>query len=198
MNKSRTILDISMSVDGFIAGPNRSLDRRLGEGELDRWTRQVESFRVAHAHTGAAVFGRRMFSGGEGAWQDDPNSDGWWGDDPPFRYPVFVVTHHVRVPVSRGATTFTFVTDGIESALEQAQAAAGERDVAVGGGASIARQFLNAGLVDELRLHVLPVLLGSGLRLFENHLAEAPRTLERIRTVSSPGGVIHVNYRVAG
>jgi dihydrofolate reductase len=133
-----------------------------------------------------------------GGWRQGAGPFDVEGDDPPFRYPVFVVTHHVRMPVSRGATTFTFVTDGIESALEQAHAAAGEGDVAVGGGASIARQFLDAGLVDELRLHILPVLLGNGLRLFENHLAEAPRTLERIRMVSSPGGVVHVNYRVAG
>ena len=112
--------------------------------------------------------GRRMFSGGAGPWEDDPNADGWWGDEPPFGVPVFVLTHHAREPVTKeGGTSFTFVTDGIEAALEQARAAAGERDVLIAGGASVAQQYLAAGLLDELQLHVVPLLLGGGVRLFD-------------------------------
>src|SRR5206468_8536257 len=121
------------------------------------------------ARTGATLMGRRMFSGGAGPWEDDPNADGWWGDDPPFRMPVFVLTHHARETVTKqGGTSFTFVTDGIESALDQARAAAGDRDVAVAGGASIAQQYLRAGLLDELQIHLVPLLLGEGgVRLFD-------------------------------
>ena len=130
-------------------------------------------------NTGATVMGRRMFSGGEGPWEDDPNADAWWGDDPPFHHPVFVLTHHAREPVAKqGGTTFTFVTDGIESALEQARAAAGDKDVAVAGGANVAQQYLKAGLLDELQIHVAPVLLGDGVRLFENHLGPERREVE--------------------
>jgi len=111
--------------------------------------------------------GRRMFSGGAGVWEDDPNADGWWGDEPPFRAPVFVLTHHEREPlVKQGGTTFTFVTDGIESALEQAKAAAGERDVQLSGGADVVQQYIRAGLVDTLQIHIAPVLLGGGTSLF--------------------------------
>ena len=113
--------------------------------------------------------GRRMFSGGEGPWEDDPNADGWWGDDPPFRVPVFVLTHHAREPVEKqGGTTFIFVTDGVEAAVERARAAAGERNVSVGGGAEVVQQCLRAGLLDELRIHLVPILLGGGTRLFES------------------------------
>jgi dihydrofolate reductase len=193
---AKLILDISMSLDGFITGPNRSLDRPLGEGGLERWARDVASYREQHGNTGATVVGRRMFSGADSPWEDDSNADGWWGDDPPFHHPVFILTHHAREPVTKvGGTTFTFVTGGIESALEQARAAAGEKDVAVGGGANVAQQYLRAGLVDELQLHVLPVLLGHGLRLFENHVAQAV-VLKPIRMVESPTGVVHVRYRV--
>jgi dihydrofolate reductase len=186
---AKLILDISMSLDGFIAGPNRSLDRPLGEGGLERWAGEVASYREQHGNTGATVVGRRMFSGADGAWEKDPNADGWWGDDPPFHHPVFILSHHAREPVIKGGgTTFTFVTDGIESALEQARAAAGDQDVAVGGGANVARQYLRAGLVDELQLHVLPVLLGQGLRLFENHIAQAVVVLKPIRMVEAPTG----------
>ena len=142
----KVVLDISMSLDGFVAGPNPSLEHPLGEGgeRLHEWALGLASWRERHglsggdsspssevveeglASTGAFVMGRRMFSGGAGPWEDDPNADGWWGDDPPFRAPVFVLTHHAREPVSKqGGTTFTFVTDGVESAVEQAQAAAG-------------------------------------------------------------------------
>jgi len=119
------------------------------------------------------------------------------GDDPPFHHPVFVVTHHAREPVTKqGGTTFTFVTDGIEAALEQAREAAGSKDVAVGGGANVAQQYLKAGLLDELQFHVVPVLLGGGVRLLEGDLAEPPGELERTRVIESPTGVTHLKYRV--
>ena len=140
--------------------------------------------------------GRRMFSGGEGPWEDDPNADAWWGDNPPFHHQVFILTHHEREPVTKdGGTTFTFVTDGIEAALEQAKAAAGDKDVVVGGGADVAQQYLKAGLVDEFQVHVVPVFLGDGVRLFEG-LADVPGGLECTRVVESPTGVTHLRYRV--
>jgi len=215
---SKVFLDISMSLDGFVAGPNQTLEEPLGEnGErLHEWAFAAASWREAHGlsggesnvddeviqeslpNTGATIMGRRMFSGGEGPWEDDPNADAWWGDDPPFHHPVFVLTHHAREPVTKeGGTTFTFVTDGIESALEQARAAAGDRDVAIAGGADAVQQYLKAGLLDELQLHMAPVLLGDGVRLFEGHLASAPGDLERVRVVESPTGVIHLRYRPA-
>jgi dihydrofolate reductase len=139
--------------------------------------------------------GRRMFSGGEGPWHDDPNADGWWGDTPPFHVPVFVVTHHARQPVAKqGGTTFTFVTDGVEAAVAQARAAAGEKDIAVAGGASVAQQALGAGLLDELQIHVVPVLLGDGTRLLER-LQDADVQLEGMRVIDSPG-VTHLRFRV--
>jgi dihydrofolate reductase len=214
---ARLILDISMSLDGFVAGPNQTLEEPLGEsGErLHEWAFAAASWREAHGlaggetnvdsevieeavrNTGATVMGRRMFSGGEGSWDDDPNADAWWGDDPPFHHPVFILTHHAREPVTKqGGTTFTFVTNGIEAALEQAGAAAADKDVAVGGGAAVAQQYLKAGLLDELQLHVVPVLLGDGVRLFENHVAEAPGELECTRVIESPTGVSHLRYRV--
>jgi dihydrofolate reductase len=212
-------LDISASLDGFVAGPNQTLEQPLGEGGegLHEWVVAVASWREAHALTGgetnvddevvhetlgrvgATVMGRRMFSGGEGPWENDPNADAWWGDDPPFHHPVFILTHHAREPVTKGGgTTFTFVTDGIEAALEQARAAAGDKDVAVGGGANVAQQYLKAGLLDELQLHVVPVLLGDGVRLFENHLGDPPGELECTRVIESPTGVTHLRYRVVG
>ena len=141
---------------------------------------------------GAVIMGRRMFSGGVGPWEDDPNADAWWGDDPPFHHPVFVLTHHERelLPL-KGGTTFTFVTDGIESALEQAQAAAGDGDIRLAGGADVVRQYLRAGLVDRLQLHVAPVLFGQGTRLFEGNEG----TLELAGVGESPSGVVHLDYR---
>jgi dihydrofolate reductase len=139
--------------------------------------------------------GRKMFNGGAGPWEDDPNADGWWGDDPPFRVPVFVLTHHPREPVTKaGGTSFTFVTDGVESALEQARAAAGEKDVYLAGGASIVQQYLRAGLLDELQIHVAPVLLGGGTRLLDDLGADPPK-LETTRVIESPN-VTHLRYRV--
>jgi dihydrofolate reductase len=207
--------DISMSLDGFIAGLNPTLEEPLGEGGngLHEWVLGLQAWREPHGlsggettpdsevveetlrNVGATVMGRRMFSGGAGVWEDDPNADGWWGDDPPFHHPVFVVTHHAREPLAKqGGTTFTFVTDGIESALEQARAAAEDTNVAIGGGASIVQQYFRAGLIDEFQVHVVPVLLGGGVRLFDELGPERPR-LELTRAIGSPA-VTHLRYRV--
>jgi dihydrofolate reductase len=209
-------VDISVSLDGFVAGPNQTLDEPLGRGGelLHEWAFGAHAWREAHgkeggernvdsevveegiAAVGATVMGRRMFSGGEGPWEDDPNADAWWGDDPPFHHPVVVLTHHEREPVTKeGGTTFTFVTGGIESALEQARAAAREGDVALAGGADAIQQYLSAGLVDEIQLHVAPLLLGGGVRLFDGPVPDPPHALERIRVIESPTGVTHVTYR---
>jgi dihydrofolate reductase len=211
----RLICDISMSLDGFAAGPNPSLEHPLGEGgeRLHEWAFRLASFREAHGlggggetgpdddvakewlgATGAVVMGRRMFSGGEGPWEDDPNADGWWGDDPPFHVPVFVLTHHARETVTKqGGTSFIFVTEGIEAALEQARAAAEEKDVSLGGGASVIQQYLKAGLLDELQVHVAPVLLGDGTLLFDR-LETGPVELEATRVIASPS-VTHLRYQ---
>jgi dihydrofolate reductase len=207
--------DISMSLDGFVAGPAPSLEDPLGKGgeQLHEWIFSLKSWREPHgmeggednadselvartvARSGATIMGRRMFSGGEGPWEDDPNADAWWGDDPPFHHPVFVLTHHARDPVEKeGGTTFTFVTDGIESALSQARAAAGDLDVAVAGGAEAIQQYIRAGLLDELQIHIAPVLLGGGRRLLEGL---DPLQLEAAQVAGSPSGVAHVSYRFA-
>jgi dihydrofolate reductase len=208
-------LDISMSLDGFIAGPNQTLEQPLGEGgdRLHEWAYAAASWRERHGasggetdgdsevideslrNTGATVMGRRMYSGGHGEWEEDPNADGWWGENPPFRHPVFVLTRHAREPVTKeGGTTFTFVTDGIEPALEQARAAAGDKNVAIGGGANVVQQYLNSGLLDELQIHLSPVLLADGVRLFDN-LASGQLGLECTRVIESPT-VTHLKYRV--
>jgi len=213
---ARLTLDISMSLDGFIAGPNQTLEQPLGEGGegLHEWAFRLASWREPHGlsggetnvaddevvaetlqATGAVVMGRRMFSGGKGPWADDPNTDAWWGDNPPFHVPVFVLTHHPRETVIKeGGTSFTFVTDGIEAALEQARAAAGDQDVSLAGGADVAQQYLNAGLLDELQIHVAPVFLGGGVRLFDR-LGPDPIELEATRVIESPT-VTHLRYRV--
>jgi dihydrofolate reductase len=208
-----TIAEISMSLDGFVAGPNPSLEHPLGEGgeRLHEWVVGLEAFKERHGQEGgeasadseriratfdsigAFVMGRRMYSGGEGPWDADPNADGWWGDDPPFRAPVFVLTHHARERAAKqGGTSFTFVTDGVESAIRQAREAAGDRNVGVAGGADAVQQALRARLVDELRLHLAPVLLGSGTRLFEG-LGDLQ--LERTEVVAAPA-VTHLTFRV--
>lgn len=205
---------ISISLDGFVAGPNQSVEHPLGEGgmQLHEWAFELAAWRGPHgreggevnastpvvedvlANVGATIMGRRMFGGGPGPWGAEP-WDGWWGEDPPFHTPVFVLTHHAREPLQKqGGTTFTFVTDGIESALEQAFAAAGGKDVSLGGGAEVAQQYLAAGLLDELQLNVVPVLLGSGTRLFDRLAGVAPQ-LEPLQVVDAPG-VTHLRYRV--
>jgi dihydrofolate reductase len=210
---ARTTLDISMSLDGFIAGPNQTVEEPLGRGglQLHEWIFGLASWRERHGQVGGAentdsevvqesidaagavVMGRRMFSGGEGPWESDPVAGGWWGDEPPFGVPVFVLTHHAREPLQlQGETAFTFVTEGVEAAREQARAAAGDRNVAVAGGANVVQQFLAAGLLDELQIHLVPVLLGEGVRLFGG--AEQPG-LELIRVIDSPT-VTHLKYRV--
>jgi dihydrofolate reductase len=212
---TKLTLDISMSLDGYVAGPNATVEQPLGEGGegLHEWAIRLASWREAHgrsggetdvddevmkesiAATGAVLMGRRMFSGGEGPWEDDPVADGWWGDEPPFGVPVFVLTHHARETVTKkGGTSYTFVTDGIEAALERARAAAGDRNVAIGGGADVVQQYLRAGLLDELQIHVAPVLLGGGVRLFSD-LDTAPVGLEITRVIESPA-VTHLRYRV--
>jgi dihydrofolate reductase len=209
-------LDISMSLDGFVAGPNQTLEQPLGEGgeRLHEWAIRLASWREPHGlsggdaeavdnevvaeglrATGAVIMGRRMFSGGEGPWEDDAKPDGWWGDDPPFHVPVFVLTHHAReTVVKEGGTSFTFVTDGVESALEQARAAAGEKDVLLAGGANVAQEYLRAGLLDELQLHLVPLFLGGGVRLFDG-LGPEPVELETMRVIESDA-VTHLMYRV--
>ncbi len=196
---------VAVSLDGFMAGPDQSVEDPLGKGgmQLHQWAfaarRGEEPISAAildetTANVGAYILGRNMFGGGRGDWGDG-SWTGWWGDDPPYHAPVFVVTHHAREPLPmEGGTTFHFVTDGIESALAQARAAAGDQDIVLGGGASLVQQFLRAGLVDELQLNVAPVLLGSGERPLDN-LDGAGLVLERLRVVEAPG-VTHLKYRV--
>jgi len=209
---TRVRSQISISLDGHVAGPNQSHANPLGEGgmRLHEWLVATASWREQHGETGgertadaevverdldnvgAYIMGRNMFSAGRGGW--DESWKGWWGDDPPFHAPVHVLTHHPREPLEmQGGTTFHFVTDGIEAALEQARAAAGDRDVVIAGGASAVRQYLAAGLLDELHLHIVPVVLGAGERLLEN--VGDPR-LEPVEVVASPA-VTHVRYLVA-
>jgi dihydrofolate reductase len=211
---SQLTFDISMSLDGFVAGPNPRTEAPLGDGgeRLHEWAYDLESFHERHNMPGgtrnqdadvlaeamdtigAEIMGRGMFGGGPGPW--DESWTGWWGDDPPFRMPVFVLTHHPHEPLQmQGGTTFTFVTDGIESALEQARAAAEGKDVGIGGGADVIQQYLRAGLVDKFQVHIAPILLGSGTRLFDAVGSDQP-SLEITRVVNSPA-VTHVRYRVA-
>jgi dihydrofolate reductase len=205
---------IAMSLDGFVAGPNPNVENPLGEGgmQLHEWAFELEAWRKPHGreggavnastpvveasleNVGATIMGRNMFGGGTGPWGAEP-WDGWWGDEPPFHTPVFVLTHHAREPLEKqGGTTFHFVTDGIESALKQAKDAAGGKDVSLGGGANVAQQYLAAGLIDEMLLSVVPVLLGGGTRLFENVPAGALK-LDPIQVVDAPG-VTHLRYRL--
>jgi dihydrofolate reductase len=210
---TKVYAEISTSLDGFVAGPNQTLEEPLGEGgeKLHEWAFRLKIFQEMHggeggetgpdddmyretvAASGAYVMGRRMFSGGEGRWKDDPNANGWWGEEPPFHKPVFVLTHHEREPLVLGETTFTFVTDGVGSAVEQARVAAVGKDVGVVGGANAIDQAVDAGLVDELLLHVAPVFLGGGARLFDN---VEPRDFEQIEAIASPAGVTHLRYRL--
>lgn len=209
-------LTMTMSLDGYVAGPDQSLEHPLGKGgeALHEWAFATRDFRATHGmeggetglddeqaaawneNVGAHVMGRNMFGPVRGPWGDE-EWKGWWGDDPPYHAPVFVLTHHPREPLEmQGGTTFHFVTDGIEAALERAFAAADGRDVAIGGGASVAQQYLRARLVDELRIHVVPALLGSGARLFEN-LDGGTAGYECVELVSSPA-VAHFTYARRG
>jgi len=210
---SRFRFQISISLDGFVAGPSPSEENPPGEGgeQLHEWVIKLEAWRRSHGReggetnassavleeaidsVGATVMGRNMFGGGPGPWGEDP-WNGWWGDDPPFHTPVFVLTHHAREPLElEGGTTFHFVTDGIESALEQAREAAGGKDVALGGGADVAQQYLTAGLLDEVQLNLVPMLLGGGRRLFENVDGV---DFEQAEVIEAPG-VTHLKYRVS-
>ncbi|OGA29406.1 MAG: deaminase [Betaproteobacteria bacterium RIFCSPLOWO2_02_FULL_68_150] len=204
---------MSMSLDGFVAGPSQSVDNPLGIGgmRLHQWAFPLTVWRAMHglqggevnestpvveeslANIGATVMGRNMFGGHPGPWNPGKPWNGWWGSNPPFHHPVFVLTHHPREPLElAGGTTFTFVTDGIEAAIEQARRAAGETDVSLAGGANAARQYLAAGLVDEMELNLVPTLVGSGERLFEG-IGDDLRGLELVRTVAAPK-VTHLKF----
>jgi dihydrofolate reductase len=207
-------VDITVSLDGYVAGPNQSEENPLGEGgeDLHEWKVKTKGFEETHGregnegetgvnndvgleifeNVGACIMGRKMFGPigggdwGEGSWK------GWWGDDPPYHCPVYVLTHHEREPVDmQGGTTYHFVTDGIESALEQAKAAAGGADVLLLGGAECINQYLAAGLVDEIELHVAPIVLGDGERLLEG-IGTGVR-FEHLRTIGTPEAT-HLRY----
>jgi dihydrofolate reductase len=212
---SKLKITISMSLDGFVAGPDQSEQDPLGIGgeQLHQWLVPLKAFRESHGETGgevnastpiaeeilgnvgATIMGRNMFGGGPGPWGDDPWK-GYWGDNPPYHHPVFVLTRFPREPLEmQGGTTFHFVTDGIESALEKARAAAGDKTVSLGGGANAAQQYLAAGLLDEIVVSIVPVLLGSGARLFDNQAGAWPR-LEQVESIDAPG-VTHIRYVTA-
>ena len=206
---------ISISADGFVAGPKQSEENPLGEGgeRLHDWAVSLAAWRESHdkaggevnassrimqetlANVGAGVMGRNMFGPVTGGDWGDGQWKGWWGDDPPYHNDVFILTHHPREPVEmQGGTTYHFVTDGVQRALERAKASAGGQDVRLWGGAEVIQQYLAAGLLDELELHIAPVLLGGGARLFDN-LGGADFRLEQVRAVEAPG-VTHVKYRI--
>jgi dihydrofolate reductase len=195
---SNVVCDISISVDGYAAGPNQSREKPFGDGAVDRltsWMFETRDENTAEldgiVSAGAFVMGRNMFGPIRGNW--DLDWTGWWGDEPPYHAAVFVLTHHPREPLTmQGGTTFTFVTDGIESALEQARAAAGGRNVAIAGGAATVNQYLRAGLMDEIRTHIAPVTLGVGERLFD----QVPSLNMRILSARSASLVTHVTYRI--
>jgi dihydrofolate reductase len=195
---TKVTCDMAMSVDGFVAGPNQRLDVPLGDGaeeRLHRWMFERAEANAAEIEAivgaGAYIMGRNMFASGRGAW--DLEWKGWWGDDPPYHAPVFVLTHHPREPVPmQGGTTFHFVTDGIESALERAREAAGDARVAIAGGAATVNQYLVLGAIDELRLHVAPAVLSEGERLFEG---VGNIDLECV-SVRGSDLVTHLTYRV--
>jgi dihydrofolate reductase len=212
MSKLRCFM--SMSLDGFVAGPRQSAEDPLGVGglQLHEWTFPLAAWREGHGdeggevnastpvverrreNIGAVVMGRNMFGGGPGPWGDE-QWNGFWGDEPPYHAPVYVLTHHAREPQEMtGGTTFHFVTDGIESALEQAKEASGGKDVSLGGGANVIQQYLEARLLDEIDITVVPILLGNGERLFDN-LGDDPPELEQVDVVEAPG-VAHLRYRL--
>jgi dihydrofolate reductase len=206
-------LNMMMSLDGFVAGPEQSEENPFGIGgmRLNEWLFPLKAFREMQGeqggevnastpivegwmdNIGATVMGRNMFGGGPGPWAENP-WNGFWGEDPPYHHTVFVITHYARKPLEmQGGTTFHFVTDGIESALEQAKQAAQGKDVSLGGGAATVQQYLAADLLDELLITIVPVLLGRGARLFQD-LGPDPPQLEQTRAVEAPG-VTHIRYR---
>jgi dihydrofolate reductase len=212
---SKVRYGVSVSLDGFAAGAEQSVEQPLGVrgGLLHEWMRELAAWRKQAGleggienentervesdgqKTGALIMGRNMFGGGPGPWAEEQPWNGWWGDDPPFHLPVFVLTHHPRPPLHMdGGTSFTFVQDGIEAALELAREAAGERDVTISGGATTARQYLAAGLIDELEISLVPVLLGEGVRLFDDPTLAGTR-FEQARVTEGPG-VTHLEYRM--
>ena len=203
---------IAMSLDGYAAGPRQSVEDPLGIGgeKLHEWVFPLAAWRAPHgleggevnqstpvveellANLGATIMGRNMFGGHPGPWDPNHPWNGWWGDNPPFHHPVFVLTHHPRPPLAlEGGTTFTFVTDGIEAALEQARRAARGRDVALAGGANVGQQYLKAGLVDEMEIHLVPILLGDGEQLFRGITDLGG--LRPVRTVAAPD-VTHLKF----
>jgi dihydrofolate reductase len=212
---SRLRLSITMSLDGYVAGPDQSEENPLGVGgmELHQWLFPLKEFREMHGehggevnassgvveerqtNIGATIMGRNMFGPVRGPWPDE-SWRGWWGEDPPYHHPVFVLTHHPREPLEmEGGTTFYFVDDGIESALAQAKDAAGGHDVWLAGGASVVNQYLAAGSVDEVGISIAPVILGAGERLFDG-VGQGVVELEQIRAVDAPG-VTHIKYEVS-
>jgi dihydrofolate reductase len=215
---SRLRLKIAMSLDGYVAGPNQSVENPIGVGgmRLHEWVFPLAVWRAMHgmeggetnessavieesmAGLGATIMGRNMFGGHPGPWRADAPWDGWWGNNPPFHHPVFVLTHHARPPLAlEGGTTFSFVTDGFEAALAAARRAASGQDVSLAGGAQAAQQYLKAGLVDEMWIHLVPVLLGAGERLFDSVGSEL-HGLELVRTAVAPK-VTHLRFaRTAG
>lgn len=210
---SRLRLKLTISLDGYVAGPNQSVDNPQGEGGMrsHQWVLKLAAFRrmlgmeggevdastqlveEMWVNVGATVMGRNMFGGHPGPWKADAPWNGWWGANPPFHHPVFVLTHHARPPLAmEGGTTFTFVTDGIASALEQARRAAGGKDVSLAGGAHAARQYLTAGLVDQMDLSIAPTLMGSGERLFDG-TGDDLHGLALVRTIAAPD-VTHLRF----
>ena len=210
---ARLRFTISMSFDGYVAGPDQRPDQALGRGgeSLHDWVVRLRSWREMHgmeggaegvddevvrestANVGATIMGRNMFGGHPGPWDAEKPWRGWWGDRPPFKHQVFVITHHPREPLRfDNGTTFNFVTDGIDWALEQAKRAAGGGDVALGGGADVANQYLAAGLVDEMELHVVPILLGGGARLLDD-VGTDMHGLRLLRAVQGED-VVHLRF----
>lgn len=210
---ARLRMKISMSLDGFVAGPNQSVENPLGAGgmRLHEWAFALEAWRAEHgleggevnestsvidesvANMGATIMGRNMFGGHPGPWDPEKPWNGWWGDEPPYHHPVFVLTHHARKPlVLEGGNSFTFVTNGIEAALEQARRAAGGKDVSLAGGASACQQYLAANLVDEMEINLVPILLGRGERLFDG-VGDDLHGLELVRTIPAPR-VTHLKF----
>jgi dihydrofolate reductase len=206
---------VSMSLDGFVAGPDQSEANPLGVGGLllHEWMRALAAWRKeagleggevnastavierADQNVGALIMGRNMFGGGPGPWSEHDPWNGWWGDNPPFHLPVFVLTHHPRGRLEcAGGTAFEFVTDGISAALDQARDAASGMDVAICGGAGVAKQYLAAGLVNDLVVHLVPVLLGTGIRLFDGP-AHTAVSIEQVGALEAPG-VTHLTYKI--